>query len=426
MSALCRECTREFAPATGERRCPHCASPRLIGHPELAELSIAHIDCDAFYAAIEKRDNPALAERPVIVGGGRRGVVMACCYVARPYGIHSAMPMFKALELCPDAVVLRPDMEKYAATGREVRALLEEVTPLMEPLSIDEAFLDLSGTAALHQGSPARTLAVLARRIERELGITVSVGLSYNKFLAKIASDLDKPRGFAVIGRADALDFLKHKPVRLLWGVGEVLQKRLNRDGVTTIGELRAFPEAELVARYGVIGRRLKHFAMGRDDRAVTPSRPVRSISAETTFERDIADLHELKSRLWPLCERVARRLKRAGLSAAGVTLKLKSAEFKVLTRSRRLHAPTRRAEALFDAVLPSLAREAKGRRFRLIGIGARDFVSEDAAEAPDLFTEASSRREGLDLAVDAIRGRFGDQALAKGRTLAPKPRPKP
>ena len=425
MRALCRECAREFVSPSGARRCPHCASPRLVEHPELAELSIAHVDCDAFYAAIEKRDDPALMQRPVIVGGGRRGVVMACCYVARRYGIRSAMPMFKALELCPDAVVLRPDMEKYAAAGREVRALLLEVTPLMEPLSIDEAFLDLSGTAALHHGSPARTLAVLARRIERELGITVSVGLSYNKFLAKIASDLDKPRGFAVIGRADALDFLEDKPVRLLWGVGQVLQKRLNRDGVTTIGDLRRFPEAELVARYGAIGRRLKHFAMARDDRAVTPSRPVRSISAETTFERDIADVHELKSRLWPLCERVARRLKRAGLSAQGVTLKLKDAEFKVLTRSRRLHAPTRRAEALFDAVLPSLAREAKGRRFRLIGIGARDFVAEDAAEAPDLFGEAASRREGLDLVVDAIRARFGEKALAKGRTLAPKPRPK-
>ena len=221
------------------------------------------------------------------------------------------------------------------------------------------------------------------------------------------------------------LGFLRDKPVRLLWGVGEVLQKRLNRDGVTTIGGLRRFPEAELVARYGVIGRRLKHFAMARDDRAVTPSRPVRSISAETTFERDVADVHELKSRLWPLCERVARRLKRAGLSAQGVTLKLKDAEFKVLTRSRRLHAPTRRAAALFDAVLPSLAREAKGRRFRLIGIGAKDFIAEDVAEAPDLFDEAASRREGLDLAVDAIRARFGEKALVTGRTLAPKPRAK-
>ena len=242
MEALCRDC---FAPAPADRgtACGACGSARVVRHRELARLSIAHVDCDAFYAAVEKRDDPSLRDRAVLVGGGRRGVVMAACYTARRFGIRSAMPMFEALRACPDAAVIRPDMTKYAAVGREMRALLNDVTPAVEPISIDEAVLDLSGTERLHRASPAETLARLARRIEAGIGITVSIGLSYNRFLAKIASGMDKPRGFFVIGRGDARRFLAGQPVTLLWGVGEAMRKRLAADGIATIGDLQGMEE---------------------------------------------------------------------------------------------------------------------------------------------------------------------------------------
>src|SRR6202035_5705146 len=280
MSGLCRDCGALAPKPAVSGRCAGCGSPRLVVHDELATLSIAHIDCDAFYATVEKRDRPDLAEQPVIVGGGQRGVVLACCYVARLYGVRSAMPMFKALAACPHAVVIRPDMAKYREVGRAVRAEMRRLTPLVEPLSIDEAFLDLTGTEPANGMAPAQALVALVRRIEANLGVTVSIGLSYNKFLAKIASDLDKPRGFAVIGRGDALDFLAPRSVALIWGVGAALQQRLARDGITTIAELRQRPERDLVAHYGAIGRRLARFARGEDDRAVDPDTPVKSILA--------------------------------------------------------------------------------------------------------------------------------------------------
>ncbi len=423
MTALCRDCSREYAESAGDPGCPECGSSRVVRHPELDRLTIAHVDCDAFFAAVEKRDDPALAERAVIVGGGRRGVVMACCYVARRYGIASAMPMFKALKACPDAVVIRPNMEKYRAVSRELRGLMLGLTPLVEPLSIDEAFLDLSGTETLHRGSPARTLTALARLIERDVGITVSIGLSYNKFLAKIASALDKPRGLAVIGRAEAVDFLNDKPVGLLWGVGAVLERRLGRDGIAAIGQLRAIPEAELVARYGVIGRRLARCARGEDARAVTPSAPAKSISSETTFEDDIGDGEELRRALWGQCERVAKRLREGGVAAGTVTLKLKTADFKVLTRSRGLHAATQLAEVLYDEALPLLARAAGAKRFRLIGVGATSLTGAEAADPPELFG-GGGRRAAVERTVDAIRDRFGEGALFKGRSLPPNPKP--
>ena len=386
MTSLCRDCgvLTETPPAAG--RCASCASPRLVAHTELAALPLAHIDCDAFYASVEKRDHPELLHRPVIVGGGTRGVVLACCYVARLSGIRSAMPMFKALKACPDAVVIPPDMAKYRTVGRQVRELMLATTPLVQPLSIDEAFLDLSGTERVHGGPPARTLALLARRVEREIGVTVSIGLSYNKFLAKIASDLDKPRGFAVLGRSEALDFLGPRSVGLIWGVGAALQQRLARDGITTIAELRQRPERELVGRYGAIGRRLARFARGEDDRAVDPDPPMKSISAETTFARDIAQYEQLTEELRPLCESLARRLARAERAAAGITLKLKTSDFRVLTRSRQLADPTLRAETLYRAALPLLRAEADGTAFRLIGIGADRLAEAALADPPDLF----------------------------------------
>src|ERR1044071_4595407 len=254
-AVLCRDCSAlacGSADAAMPSRCPKCGSPRVVAHPELADVALAHLDCDAFYATVEKHRRPELADRPVIVGGsGERGVVLACCYVARLYGVRSAMPMFKALAACPDAVVIRPDMATYREIGRAVRAEMRRLTPLIEPLSIDEAFLDLSGTAATHGIAPAQLLAALTRRIEDQFGITASIGLSHNKFLAKLASDLDKPRGFAVIGRAEAKSFLADKPVGWLWGVGGAMQRRLAADGITRIGQLAALEARDLAARYG-------------------------------------------------------------------------------------------------------------------------------------------------------------------------------
>ncbi len=415
MPVLCRDC----GAAAEWRRCRDCGSPRVIAHPELDTLRIAHIDCDAFYAAIEKRDNPTLRDSPVIVGGGRRGVVAACCYVARLYGVGSAMPMFKALKACPDAVVIAPDMAKYRAVGRQVASLMRTVTPLVEPLSIDEAFLDLTGTERLHGGSPARTLVLLARRIEAETGITASVGLSYNKFLAKVASDLDKPRGFAVIGRAEALDFLADKPVSLIWGVGQALRRRLHADGLTTLRQLRDRPERALVARYGAIGRRLARFARGQDDRLVEPNAAAKSLSAETTLDDDVADAARLAAVLWTLCEKLAWRLKQARLSGRTVTLKLKTAKFRLLTRSRRLPAPTQLAETLYRTTRPLLEIEADGRRYRLVGVAASDLADQAEADPLELLDPDLGRRIRVERTIDQVRSKLGRDAIVKGRALS-------
>jgi DNA polymerase-4 len=427
MTVLCRDCGALAEPA-GEvgspRRCGECGSPRLVIHPEVASLAIAHLDCDAFYATVEKRDRPELAESPVIVGGGQRGVVLACCYVARLYGIRSAMPMFKALAACPNAVVIRPDMAKYREVGRAVRREMRELTPLVEPISIDEAFLDLSGTESLHRAAPAQLLAALARRIEATLGITVSIGLSYNKFLAKIASDLDKPRGFAVIGRAEAEMFLADKPVGMLWGVGAAMQRRLAADGITVIGQLRALDERELASRYGRNGIRLGRLARAQDTRSIQPDSAARSISAETTLAKDEADEAVLAQTLWPLCEKVAARLKRAELAAGTVTLKLKTSDFRIRTRSRRLADPTQLAEALFRAARRLLSAEADGRtRFRLIGVGADHLGDAAGADLPTLFDD-DGRPRRLARAIDDLRERHGGQIVQLGRAL-PATRPR-
>jgi DNA polymerase IV len=418
-ATLCRDCCGLSATPTIPERCPECGSPRLLSHAELADLAIAHLDCDAFYATVEKRDRPELAELPVIVGGGARGVVLACCYVARLYGVRSAMPMFKALAACPEAVVIRPDMAKYRDVGRAVRREMQRLTPLVEPLSIDEAFLDLRGTERLHGVAPAQLLAALARRVEAGLGITLSIGLSYNKFLAKLASDLDKPRGFAVIGRAEAVTFLADKPVGWLWGVGGAMQRRLAADGIARIGQLAALDPRELATRYGRFGRRLAQLARGEDDRSVDPAGRARSISAETTFAQDQSDVEALARAMWPLCEKVALRLKQAGLAAGTVTLKLKTADFHLRSRSRRLADPSQLADTLFRTAHRLLAGEADGAtRFRLIGIGADSLVVGEAADPPDLFDGTAGSERRLADAVDAIRRQYGDAALTRGRAL--------
>jgi DNA polymerase-4 len=355
----------------------------------------------------------------VIVCGAKRGVVSAACYVARTYGVRSAMPMFKALKACPDAVVIPPNMSKYAAVGREVRALMLEATPLVEPLSVDEAFLDLSGTERLHHASPARTLVRLIRRIETEIGVTASVGLSYNKSLAKIASDLDKPRGFAIIGRADSGSFLADQPISLIWGVGPALQKKLHAGGIRTIGQLRAFDEADLIARYGAMGKRLYWFCRGEDQRRVTPHGAAKSISAETTFNEDHADFDALKSRLWRLCEKVSGRLKAKDLAGGTVTLKLKSADFRTRTRATTLEAPTQLADVLFRAGAALLEREVDGTAYRLIGIGASALTDASRADPPDLLDPEAGKRAKVERVIDAVRDKLGTDAIGKGRGLS-------
>jgi DNA polymerase-4 len=416
---LCRDCLRDHDGDEAEpRRCPACGSPRLLRHPERDSLSLAHIDCDAFYAAVEKRDDPSLIDKPVIIGGGKRGVVSTACYIARTYGVRSAMPMFKALKACPEAVVVKPDMAKYVAVGRQVRRLMQELTPLVEPISIDEAFLDLAGTELLHHASPAVTLARFARRIEQEIGITVSVGLSYAKFLAKVASDMDKPRGFSVIGRAEAVSFLASKPVGLIPGIGQASAAKLAESGFRLIGDLREAPVDKLFRLAGKDGPRLKNLANGIDPRRVTPDRDTKSVSSETTLDVDLSRFDELEPVLWRLCEKTSKRLKHQELAGRTITLKLKTADFHSITRATRLPEPTQLAARLFAAGRELLRRECTGPRYRLIGIGASDLTGPEDADHGDLADVATPRLKAMEGALDALRARFGDAAIGKGLSL--------
>jgi DNA polymerase-4 len=376
------------------------------------------VDCDAFFAAVEKRDDPNLADKPVIIGGGRRGVVSTACYVARTYGVRSAMPMFQALKLCPHATVIKPNGEKYSKAGREVRQLMRELTPLVEPVSIDEAFLDLTGTERLHHGSPALTLARFAHRVEKEIGISISVGLSYNKFLAKIASDLRKPRGFSIIGREEAADFLADKPVGIIPGIGASAQSRLAKVGVTQISHLREVSLKTLFEALGRDAQRLSRLAWGEDRRTVTPERETKSVSAETTFETDLRSFEDLEPILWRLSEKVSRRLKAAGLAGQSVTLKLKDKDFRLLTRTRSGLAPTQLAARLFDPARQLLKSACDGTAFRLIGIGAADLCDAADADKGDLADQSVVRQAHMEAAIDKIRDKFGANAVQKGIVL--------
>jgi DNA polymerase-4 len=393
----------------------------VLRHDELFALTIAHIDCDAFYASVEKRDAPELAARPVIVGGGRRGVVAACCYIARTRGVRSAMPMFKALAACPDAVVLRPNMAKYAAEGARIRAMMQALTPLVEPMSIDEAVLDLSGTEALHRAPPAAILAEFARRVEREMGVTISVGLAANRLLAKIAAGRDKPRGFAVIGRAEAAGLLAGEPVRLLPGVGAAMAAKLHAAGFTRLGQLAALDARDAARRFGEEGPSLAARARGEDNRPVVPGRETKSISAETTFETDMTTQAELEVVLWRLCEKLARRLAAKDFSAGGVVLKLKTAGFARRTRAARLAAPSLVPDILFAAARNLLAREVDGTAFRLLGIGASPLMPAGDADQPDLADPDAERRRARWAAMESLRQRFGEDAVRRGRGLVGK-----
>lgn len=415
MLILCRDCGTLTESAGG--RCARCHGLRLVQHRELDRLTIGHIDCDAFYASVEKRDRPELAAKPVIVGGGRRGVVTAACYVARIHGVRSAMPMFKALRACPDAVVIPPDFRKYSAVAREIRELMAKLTPLVQPLSIDEAVLDLSGTERLHGAPPAAVLARFALEVERRVGITVSIGLAANRLIAKIAAGRDKPRGFSVIG-SEVARVLAPLSVRALPGIGPAFAQRLATLGLTELGQLQALDEKTALQRLGRDGPALVRRARGEDNRVVDPARAAVSISAETTFEHDLTDLHDLERELWRITEKLARRLAAAQVAASGVTLKLRTADFKRQTRATRLHTPTGLPDVMFEVARGMLAREADGRAFRLIGIAAAPLAPAAMADAGDLLDTASARRAAAHRAIEQLRSRYGREVVTRGREL--------
>ena len=416
MPSLCRECLTDFKAA---RRCPACGSPRVVSNPELFDLNIAHMDCDAFYASVEKRDNPDLEGKPVIIGGGRRGVVSTACYVARIRGVRSAMPMFQALKLCPDAVIIKPRMEAYVEASRAIRAMMEELTPSIEPLSLDEAFLDLTGTTRLHHAPPAVMLARLIKRMRSELGLTGSIGLSHNKFLAKVASDLEKPHGFSVIGQTETTAFLRDKPVRLIWGIGPAAQASLDKAGIRTFSDLLRWDRTDLVARFGGMGERLWHLARGQDKRRVSRDAPMKSISNETTFHEDTGDPDILDGHLWRMAEKVSDRAKAKGLAGRVVTLKLKRRDHSLLTRRVSMRDPAQLADTIYRTARALFDQVGNEGPYRLLGCGLSDLCSADAAEVSGDLLDPDARKRGqAERAADAIRARFGHDAILKGRAL--------
>ena len=416
MPALCRDCLTRF---DAGRRCPACGRPRIVAHAELFDLAIAHMDCDAFYASVEKRDNPELRDKPVIIGGGKRGVVSTACYIARIKGVRSAMPMFQALKLCPEAVVVRGRMEVYVETSRQIRAMMEEMTPAIEPLSLDEAFMDLTGTERLHGVPPAVMLARLTRRMQAELGITGSIGLSHNKFLAKIASDLDKPRGFSVIGAAETVEFLDPRPVGLIWGIGAVGQAALDKAGIRTFADLRRWDRQDLHARFGSMGDRLWHLARGQDHRRVSRNAPMKSLSSETTFFEDTSDTDLLDGHIWRLAEKVSDRLKAKRIAGRVVVLKLKRADFTLISRRRSLEDATQLTDRIYRAAKAMFDQVPQGKPYRLLGVGVSDMVAEDHADrSGNLLDPQEAARIKAERASDEIRRKFGSDAIVKGRSL--------
>ncbi|QQA44872.1 DNA polymerase IV [Pelagovum pacificum] len=416
MPALCRDCLTTFPDGA---RCPSCRSPRTLSHPELETLSIAHMDCDAFFASVEKRDNPELEGKPVIIGGGRRGVVSTACYVARIRGVRSAMPMFQALKLCPDAIVVRPRFEAYVEASRAIREMMDELTPTVEPLSLDEAFMDLTGTARLHGRPPAVMLARLVKRMKDELGLTGSIGLSHNKFLAKVASDLDKPRGFSIIGKAETVEFLRPRPVRLIWGIGPAAQDSLEAAGIRTFNDLHRWDRDALHQRFGGMGDRLWHLARGEDHRRISAHTPVKGISNETTFHEDTADAEILDGHIWRMAEKVSSRAKAKETAGRIVTLKLKRANHKLLTRRTSLSQPTQLADTIYRNARHLFDQLGDAGPYRLLGVGLSELTSADRADLEgDLLDPDAGRRAATERAADAIRQRFGKDAILKGRAL--------
>jgi DNA polymerase IV len=416
MPSLCRDCLTTFE--TG-KRCPACRSPRVTSHPEVFSLTIAHMDCDAFFASVEKRDNPDLADKPVIVGGGQRGVVSTACYLARIKGVRSAMPMFQALKLCPDAVVVKPRFDAYVEASRAIRAMMDDLTPVVQPLSLDEAFMDLSGTERLHGAPPAVMLARLVKRMQDELGLTGSIGLSHNKFLAKVASDLDKPRGFSVIGQAETMDFLRDRPVRLIWGIGPAAQEHLEAAGIRTFADLLRWDRRDLHARFGGMGERLWHLARGEDARRVESHEPVKGLSNETTFHEDTADPDILDGHIWRMAEKVSSRAKARDLAGRVVTLKLKRANHTLISKRQSLRHPTQIADTIYRVARGLFDQVGAAGPYRLLGVGISELTAADDADREgDLLDPDAGKRAEVERAADAIRARFGKDAIVKGRAL--------
>ena len=416
ITSICRECLSTFDSKV--LYCANCESLNLISHKEIEKLDIAHVDCDAFYASIEKRDNPKLKNSAVIIGGGKRGVVATACYLARIKGVRSAMPMYKALKLCPSATIVKPNMSKYRDASRKIQNLMNQLTPLTEPISLDEAFLDLSGTKKLHKKIPAVLLAELSKKINQEVGISVSIGLSYNKFLAKICSDLDKPKGFSLLGRGDSKKFLSSQPVEILWGVGKILKRKLNDDGIKTISQIEELGIKEVINRYGSIGSHIYSLSQGKDLRRVVPQRQIKSISHETTFENDISDKEVLEKKLWSLCEKVSKRSKEKGLGGQTITLKLKTKEFKLISRSCTIDEPTQIGELIFQHSKTLLDREDNNIKYRLIGVGISNLKDSELCDLYDLINVSKTKNAKIEYAIDDIRNKFGEDLIKKGRSI--------
>lgn len=417
---LCRDCPNLFWPQGGAAvsRCPTCGSRRLVSHPELTRLSIAHVDCDAFFASVEKQRRPELKGKPLLVGGtGERGVVSTACYIARLTGARSAMPMRRARELCPDAVVLSPDISAYRVVAEHIRVMMRELTPLVEVKSIDEAVLDLSGTRELHGAPPCVVVARLALRVEKELGVTISIGLATNTLMAKLAAGIDKPRGYGVIG-TEARQWLADKSVRLLPGIGKAQEESLQKLGLTRLGAVASLTTEEAFRRLGPRGPELVARARGESSRKVTPFHPVKSVSTEVTFTRDIRDTTLLERELWDLCEQLALRLKRKEVSTQGISLKLRTASFQTRSRAMKLHTPTVLPDRLFQAARTLLAAEVGDTAFRLIGLGSNGLAPLDDADPPDLADMQTQSRVAMQQAIDTLRSRFGKAAIQRGRSL--------
>ena len=416
MPALCRDCLTTF---DSETRCPQCRSPRVTRHPELFDLNIAHMDCDAFFASVEKRDNPDLAEKPLIIGGGKRGVVSTACYVARIKGVKSAMPMFQALKLCPEAIVMPPRFDAYVEASRAIRAMMDELTPVVEPLSLDEAFMDLTGTARLHHAPPAVMLARLIKRMKSEIGLTGSIGLSHNKFLAKVASDLDKPRGFSVIGKAETTAFLRPQSVRLIWGIGPAAQASLNNAGIRTFDDLLRWDRRDLHDRFGATGERLYALARGEDGRRISANSPVKTLSNETTFNEDTSDVNILDGHIWRLAEKVSSRAKAVDKAGRVVTLKLRTHDFKAITKRLSLNHPTQIADTIYRTAHGLFEQVGDKGPYRLLGVGLSEITSAEGADREgDLLDPDAAKRVEAEKAADKIRQRFGSDAIIKGRAL--------
>lgn len=380
---------------------------------------ILHVDLDAFYASVEQRDHPELRGLPVLVGSrSKRAVVLAASYEARRFGCSSAMPMTTARRLCPKAVVAPPRPAVYAAESRRFRHILGAYTPLVEPISIDEAFLDLAGTERLH-GAPAEVAGAIKRRVEDELGLVASVGVAAVKMVAKIASDVGKPNGLVVVLPDQTAAFLAPLPVERLFGVGPRAAAQLRSLGLTTIGDIARYPEGSLTARLGAAGAALQALARGEDARPVEPDRAPVSLGAEDTFERDLVDGPALRRRVLAQADRVAERLRRTGWMAGAVVLKLKRPDFHILTRRVTLEEPSSDGRVLARSALELLARERVGAPgVRLSGVQATSLVRAEAPRQLGLGEAASRRGERLGVLLDAIRDRFGDGAIERAELL--------